>query len=155
MSSIFPIIAALSKFANSCSLFFLPAQLIDPLQEHFTEVLPRLKSLNQLCLQPPSWRIFKGRGCFPTEPHWPGVTGERELALRYAAAIHQLCPSVRYIKIDFWAYRVHGEGLVPLTEADLHFNDLFNADRRYVGCLDSDRWPDWTLNENYEERIRL
>jgi hypothetical protein len=66
--------------------------------------LPNLRRLTHLRLDGKSHR----GGQYPTKASslWPGVESSRDIAYHYGILIHSKCPSLKYIKIQDYAWEV-------------------------------------------------
>jgi hypothetical protein len=71
--------------------------------------LPNLRRLTHLRLDGKSYR----GGQYPTKASslWPGVEGSRDIAYHYGILIHSKCPSLKYIKIQAYAWEVAYQNL--------------------------------------------
>lgn len=95
----------------------------------FSSHLPNLRRLTHLRLDGKSYR----GGQYPTKASslWPGVEGSRDIAYHYGILIHSKCPSLKYIKIQAYAWEVAYQNLKstialrPLDQDEIASIDLF------------------------------
>ena len=91
----------------------------------FSSHLPNLQHLTQLRLNGKSWRT----GQYPSKASslWPDVHKAKDIALRYAQLIHSMCPSLKYIRIQWWAWQIQparSSSLDGEQQAETGFREL-------------------------------